>query len=132
MQKLRITAGFLIAGAAAYAQTPALTISGIVWNADGHPLAGAHVAIRSADAKEVQSVVSGDDGTFVLDHLKPGHYELTETKAGFVDSTATAIDLAAGQTQHIDLTLTPGLNPPQGGFWHRVTQNTERTLKRIF
>jgi hypothetical protein len=132
VRKIILAISFTAVLAAGYGQQASLTLRGVTWNDDGHPLPGVHVAVRGAEGSGVQTVVSGEDGTFVIENLKPGSYQLTETKAGFVDSAATAIELAADKTPYVDLTLTPGLNPPQGGFVHRLFQKTERTLKRLF
>jgi hypothetical protein len=118
--------------ALAYSQQSSVTLHGVIWNPEGRPLSGVQIAVHGGEGAATQTVTSGDDGTFAVENLKPGKYQVTETKSGFIDSAATTVELAPGQPHYIDLTLTPGLNPPQGTFWHRVTQNTERTLKRIF
>jgi hypothetical protein len=59
--------------------TPGSSVSGtVVSAADGQPVAGIRVRAFARNAMEATSpsVTSGDDGTFALEALKPGVYEL--------------------------------------------------------
>jgi hypothetical protein len=81
------------------------TIQGITRASAGMPLAQANVLVHSVDENTDRTVISGSDGAFLVEDLKPGHYQLTAQKQGFASSPATPVELAAGQSVHQDITL---------------------------
>jgi hypothetical protein len=81
-------------------------IHGTTRGAGGTPLASVKVLIHGGDTD--RTVVSGDDGVFFVDNLKPGRYELTANKEGAESSPATTVEVAAQQNLAVDVTL-PGV-----------------------
>lgn len=69
------------------------------------PLANAKVSLRSFDGGGDRSVVSGADGSFLIEALEPGRYQLSASKEGFAGSSRAAFDLAAGQRLSMDVSL---------------------------
>jgi hypothetical protein len=69
------------------------------------PMPTARITIHSADENTDRTVVSGADGSFVIEGLAPGHYELTVSKQGFASSSVIGIDLTARQSLHLDMTV---------------------------
>jgi hypothetical protein len=61
----------------------------------------AHSTLGNTD----RAVLSGADGTFVIDGLVPGHYELTVSKQGFATSSVIGVELTAGQSLRLDMTV---------------------------
>jgi hypothetical protein len=92
-------------------------VHGLILDPGGSPVAGAKVFAHNFPENTDRSFVSGADGSFVIDNLNPGHYQLKATKPGFADSTIQETDLTAGQDLTVNLTLHP--NP---GFLKRLSQ----------
>jgi len=69
------------------------------------PLAHVLVLLHSVDKGTDRAVFSDSDGTFVVENLEPGRYHLSARKVGFVSSSATTVDLAAGQSLTVELPL---------------------------
>jgi len=86
-------------------QSPSGTIRGITRDPAGLPLAHARVVVHAVDGNTDRTFVSDDEGTFVVEDLRPGHYELMASKEGFEAQSETTVDLAAHQTLWVDMTL---------------------------
>ncbi len=80
-------------------------LRGITRNPRGLPLPLVKVTVRGADGSAARSTISGLDGAYSLDGLKPGRYEVTADKEGFGSSPVAPLQLAAGQSFYIDVTL---------------------------
>ena len=85
--------------------------------------------MHSVEENTDHTVVSGADGSFAFENLKPGHYQLTARKEGFGSSPAATVELAAGQSLHNDITLaspngSKALGEPASPA---VTENSDRT-----
>jgi hypothetical protein len=86
---------------------------------------GAEVKAHSLDDGSERTGLSGAEGDFVLEGLKPGRYQLRAQKEGFAKSPGTTVELAAGQSLDVDLPLGQSLSAPvsqtrdQGEFFHR-------------
>jgi len=88
----------------------------VVSKTDGHPLTRARVTVRDVkDARNVQSVVTSDNGKYEFNGLPVGKYTLTGAKRGFItanydqhDEYSTAIVTGAGiDTETLTLRLAP-------------------------
>ena len=62
-------------------QSPSGAFRGITRDLDGLLLV--HVVVHTVDGNTERTVVSNDEGAVVVENLRPGHYRLTATKAGF-------------------------------------------------
>jgi Putative beta-barrel porin-2, OmpL-like. bbp2/Carboxypeptidase regulatory-like domain len=102
-------------------------LRGITRNPSGLPLPAVKVTVHGTDNAD-KSTVSGTDGAFSLDGLKPGHYQVTADKEGFAPSPAAPLELAAAQNFNIDLTL--GVAPASGG--QATTPNFFRRLTKAY
>src|SRR5580765_8585795 len=92
--------------ALASAQTTSGTISGHVADSQGLALPGVTVNAASPNLQGVRSVVTSENGDFVLSLLPSGTYTLSFELSGFQTVTKTAT-LAPTQTLPIDATLGP-------------------------
>jgi hypothetical protein len=99
-------------------QSTSATLRGTVKTTGGLPAAGASVLLHDAERNSDRTIAVGADGSFEIGNLAPGHYQLTATKQGFVNSSATAVDPDKGET--LDLTLTLGPPAPPGGLLKRL------------
>ena len=88
----------------------------IVSKTDAHPLVRARVTIRDArDSKNVQSMITAEDGKFEFKTVGKGKYSLEGAKRGFIiaaydqhDQFSTAIVTGAGlDTENLVLKLAP-------------------------
>jgi hypothetical protein len=52
-----------------------------------------------------RNIVSDRAGTFVVENLKPGHYQLKASKGGLASSSVTSVNLAEHQDLRVDMTL---------------------------
>jgi Putative beta-barrel porin-2, OmpL-like. bbp2/Carboxypeptidase regulatory-like domain len=84
------------------------------------PAPEAQVVVHSVDENTDRTAVSSADGTFAIVNLKPGRYQLTANKPGFASSRVTELQLAAGQSPRVDITLGPSVLTEKGGFFRRL------------
>jgi len=80
-RSVRVALLMLSLSSLAYGQSPSGAIRGITRDLDGLLLV--HVVVHTVDGNTERTVVSNDEGAVVVENLKPGHYRLTATKAGF-------------------------------------------------
>src|ERR1700726_464552 len=89
--------------------TPALgSVYGVTRNAHGQPLARVKVLVHSVEDNDDRDVISGLAGTFVVENLKPGHYQLVAMNEGLANPPLTSVDVAAGETVQADVTAASG------------------------
>ena len=87
------------------------TLSGIVRDGGGRPLAGAAVNAATGDAfrrmaafvRGRPDAVTGDDGCFTLAGLEPGVYEVTASADGYAPKSVAGVDSAARAPLEITL-----------------------------
>src|ERR1700722_14172758 len=87
----------LIGVSVAVAQLPTATILGQVKDASGAVVAGAKVTARNVDTSQTRTTVTGDDGSYRLDALPVGSYEITAEKTGFKTEVQTGLTLTVAQ-----------------------------------
>jgi hypothetical protein len=63
------------------------------------------VLVHNVEDNTDRNIVSDRDGTFVVENLRPGRYQLRATKGGLASSSVTTIDLAPRQDLRVDMTL---------------------------
>jgi hypothetical protein len=80
-------------------------LRGVTRDPSGLPLPGASVTVHSLDENSDRKMTSSDDGGFLVENLKPGHYQLSASREGFRDSSAVNVELFARQSLRVDLTL---------------------------
>ena len=68
---------------------------------------GARVSVHSVEDNTDRNIVSDYDGTFVVENLRPGRYQLRAAKGGLASSSVTTVNLAAQQDLRVDMTLVP-------------------------
>ncbi len=90
------------------AQTSTTTsgsLSGIVTTASGAPLTGASVSIINLDSHSITTVTSDAGGSFHASNLAAGPYMVTSSLRGFDVLTRNGIQLTAGQSETIHLSM---------------------------
>jgi hypothetical protein len=89
----------------ARAQSTFGDLRGTTRDQSGLPLPQVAITVHSVEQNNNRQLVSGDDGSYAVENLQPGHYQLTAVKAGFQMSSATAVELSARQSLRVDITL---------------------------
>ena len=95
---------FLIALTRIHAQSNHGIIQGTVTDSQGHPVAGAAVAIVATSQVE-RSATTGADGKFAVSGVNPGVYTVQTSAVGFGIDERHSVIVAAGQTAEVPVTL---------------------------
>jgi Carboxypeptidase regulatory-like domain len=91
----------------AYAQASA-SLTGVVTDASGAPVAGATVTGKNLETGAERVGVTNDAGRYQLLALPVGEYEVRAKSAGFQESVRRGIHLAVGQEATVDMRLVVG------------------------
>ena len=81
------------------------TVRGVTRNAEGAPLGGVQVVVHSLDRNTDRAIVSDNQGTFLVDNLEPGRYQLTANKSGRASLLTATVELGPQQSLRVDMTL---------------------------
>ncbi len=92
----------------ASAQVSGATLSGLVTDEQGGPVASAMINIKNTGTGVVREVSTNSDGIYSAPNLLPGNYELTVTATGFQTLTQKAVTLTVGGQQALNITLKVG------------------------
>jgi hypothetical protein len=90
---------------AVMAQQSTGTVKGQVLDELGGALVGASVVATDMNGRE-KTVTTNDQGLFVIGGLEPGKYKIQVATAGFAGYENPAVEIVAGRTQQLDITLT--------------------------
>jgi hypothetical protein len=82
-------------------------IAGVVKDPSGAVVQGAALTLKSLDTGSTQDSKSGSVGDYRFRLLRPGHYSITATFAGF-QKLEQSVDVAVGSVSTVDLVLTVG------------------------
>ncbi|HYR83735.1 MAG TPA: TonB-dependent receptor [Terriglobia bacterium] len=83
-------------------------IQGVVQDASGAAIGGAEVKATQTDTGTVRTVISSEDGTYVLSNLPIGPYRLEVGRAGFTTYVRTGIVLQVATNPSINVSLQVG------------------------
>jgi hypothetical protein len=72
-------------------------VLGVARDAAGRPLGRVQVTLHNTEDNSDRAAVSGADGAFFVDKLKPGHYRVTAQKGGFAPVQGPDLDVKGGQ-----------------------------------
>src|ERR1700722_8228612 len=88
----------------AWSQTGA-SVSGVVTDKAGTPLANVAVTIRNVDTGAVFTTTTDGGGHYQAPGLPPGRFEIRTAKQGFADETRTGVSVAGGQEASVDIQI---------------------------
>jgi hypothetical protein len=80
------------------------SVYGVTRNSHGQPMPKVKVFVHGVEDNDDRNVVSGLAGTFVVENLKPGHYQLVAMNEELANPPLTSVDVAAGETVQADVT----------------------------
>ena len=108
-----IAAAMLLLQLPAMADDPATPgdIRGTTRNPSGQAIPAVQIVVHSVEEKIDRSVTCGSDGSFVVQNLKPGKYELIAKADGFA-SPSTVVDLGPGETAQVNMALVSSATAP--------------------
>jgi Carboxypeptidase regulatory-like domain/TonB dependent receptor/TonB-dependent Receptor Plug Domain len=92
----------------AKAQVAGATLSGLVTDDQGGPVANATISVKNAGTGVARDVTSNSDGIYSAPNLLPGEYEVTVTATGFQTLTEKGITLTVGGQQSLNLAMKVG------------------------
>ncbi len=101
-------------------------VQGVVKNSSGQAVSGAFVKFKNAERRLTFMVISQAQGRYTADtadKLPPGKYALQGVGNGFQSQWSAPVDVAAGKTAKLDLSLTAPQAPPLPNAWpHRIPE----------
>src|SRR3989442_5684835 len=105
---LIVIAWILLGSSLGFGQGAAASITGIVRDSTGAVLPGATVIAKHVDSGLTRTVISAENGSYNLQLLPVGAYEITTTLPGFKQETRRGVNLVVGEQAVINLTLQVG------------------------
>lgn len=90
------------------AQTATGSFVGTVTDASGAVIPGATIVVTNRGTNRSVSVMSNEDGAYVVPLLNPGEYDFTVSKAGFKKAVRAAVTLQVDQRAAVDFALPSG------------------------
>ena len=88
----------------AWAQTGA-SLSGVVTDQTGAALRDVSVTIKNVDTGATRTIATDGGGHYQAASLPQGHFVIRAAKQGFADVTRMGINLPAGQSSAVDITM---------------------------
>lgn len=96
----------LVANAAVFAQGVRGTISGTVTDPSGAVIAGASVQIENvATGKILQTLQTGDTGSYTFLEIEPGTYNIVITAIGFAENRILGVGVEPNRNVRLDATM---------------------------
>ncbi len=92
----------------AYAQVSGATLSGLVTDEQGGPVAGATVTAKNVGTGVAREISTNTDGFYSLPNLLPGNYDVSVTAKGFQTLLQKGITLTVGGQQALNVSLKIG------------------------
>jgi len=91
------------------------TLTGAVTDAAGAPLAGAFVQMKNAERRLNFMVITQEQGKYTNDRLPAGKYVVQAIGGEHQSAPSAAVDVAAGNSASVDLSLTVARAPALPG-----------------
>src|SRR6266542_2337739 len=91
-----------------FGQGSTATISGVVRDGSGALVPGVSVTVKHSENGLTRTAVSTENGSYVMQLLPIGPYEITTEMPGFRQQVRRGVNLAVGQEAVVNLTLEVG------------------------
>ena len=95
----------LFPAATLLAQSSEARINGIITDAQGKAVVGAEVIITNSRTGATQTVHTDSTGSYSLDALPAGNYNIAASAIGFAQASKTSVVITAGQSQQVNIAL---------------------------
>jgi hypothetical protein len=105
------------------AQSTFGSLRGLTLDATGSAVPAAEITLQGLDDNSEHKTVSGEDGVFEFENLKPGHYRVVGHKPGFADALVPQLALEARQDLRVNLSLLSRQSIPDGRGQRRCRAN---------
>ena len=92
----------------AFAQQTTATLTGIITDSTGAPVANVRVKAISVQTSAVRETMTTDAGSYSLPFLAAGDYNVETTKEGFQSGKVTGLALQVGVTARVDVQIKVG------------------------
>lgn len=89
-------------------QITAASVGGIVGDETGGPLPGVAITVRNLDTGFTRSTLTANDGSYIIEGLPPGRYEVRGSLRGFAGAIESRLSLAVAQQATLSLTMRVG------------------------
>jgi hypothetical protein len=99
---------FALAASSAGAQILYGSITGVAKDSQGAAIPGATVTIVNKDTNLTRDTVTGGDGSFTLNNVLPGPYDVKISLTGFREAVRTNVPVTIGQISRVEMTLEVG------------------------
>src|SRR6516164_8741083 len=96
-----------------FAQGTRGSLSGRIIDATGSGLPNAHLSLKNTADSTVQVVTANQDGSFTIQNLPPGTYEITASVAAFADVKAT-VTITADVDKAVNFVMQSGTGSGTG------------------
>ncbi len=103
-----LTALFVLAGTAAFAQLQSGRIVGTVFDPQRAGIPGATVTVMNLATNIARTAQTDAEGNYVITPLDPGNYRVTAEISGFQTAVREGLSLTVGQAARVELTLNLG------------------------
>ncbi|MCM3871259.1 MAG: carboxypeptidase regulatory-like domain-containing protein [Pyrinomonadaceae bacterium] len=100
-------AALLLVQLPAQAQTDQGRITGTVRDQNGALVPGASIVVKNDRTGEERTATANGDGVYILPALRASQYTIRVSAANFAETTITRVQLAVGQEQTLDITISP-------------------------
>jgi Carboxypeptidase regulatory-like domain/TonB dependent receptor-like, beta-barrel len=84
------------------------SITGIAKDSQGASVPGATVTIVNKETNLTRDTVTGGDGSYTLNNVLPGPYDVKISLTGFREAVRTNVPVTIGQISRVDMTLEVG------------------------
>ena len=98
----------LLMAQSSFAQTNYGSIVGTIRDATGADVTGARVTLKNSATDAVESIDSGNGGTYTFQNLNPGSYSLSVSNPGFKEYKRPQVEVTIGGTTRVDAALSLG------------------------
>mgnify|MGYP000107535982 CR=1 FL=1 len=108
MRLLTASALLFALGSAVVAQQTTATVTGIITDASGAPVANVRVKATRTQTNAVRETTTNEAGSYSLPFLAAGSYNLDTTKEGFQSGKVAGLALQVGLTARVDIQIKVG------------------------
>src|SRR6266542_4083512 len=84
------------------------SLTGVVKDAQGAAVPGASVTVTNKQTGLTRDAVSGGDGTYTINNLLPGPYDVKVSLTGFREALRTNVPVTVSEISRVDMTLEVG------------------------